>query len=93
MAQQTLRAVDGMFQAFIALLRLVKQKRYDYRAVRLPKYLPKDGYAPLIVQQFKINTGQLILPYSRRFDKDHTKITIKVPPILEGKKHWRSTSE
>ena len=86
MAQQTLRAVDDMFQAFIALLRLVKQKRYDPRAVRLPKYLPKDGYAPLLIQQFKINDGHLILPYSRQFDKDHPKISIKVPPILEGKR-------
>ena len=86
MAQQTLRAIDGMFQAFIALLKLVKQKRYDSRAVRLPNYLPKDGYAPLMIQQFKIKDRLLTLPYSRQFDKEHPKITIKVPPILDGKK-------
>ena len=63
MAQQSMKVVDGMFQAFIALLRLVKKKRYDSRAVKLPNYLPKDGFAPLVIQQFKIKDGIFTLPY------------------------------
>ena len=86
MAQQTLRAVDSMFQSFIGLLKLVKQKRYDYRAVKLPNYLPKDGYAPLFIQQFKIRDGLLTLPYSKRFARAHPKIAVRVPPILDGKR-------
>ena len=42
MAQQSMKAVDGMFASFIALLRLVKKKQYDSRAVKILHYLPKD---------------------------------------------------
>ena len=86
MAQQSMKVVDGMFQAFIALLRLVKKKQYDSRAVQLPHYLPKDGFAPLVIQQFKIKGGVFTLPYSKKYDEEHEKVSIKVPPILEGKK-------
>ena len=85
-AQQSLKVVDGMFQAFIALLKLVKEKRYDIRAVKLPKYLPKDGFAPLVIQQFKIQNQIFTLPYSRRYGAEHEKISIKVSPILKGRK-------
>ena len=86
MAQQSMKVVDGMFQAFIALLKLVKKKQYDSRAVQLPHYLPKDGFAPLVIQQFKIKDGIFTLPYSKKYDEEHEKVSIKVPPILEGKK-------
>ena len=86
MAQQSMKVVDGMFQAFIALLRLVKKKQYDSRAVKLPHYLPKDGFSPLVIQQFKIKNGVFTLPYSKKYDEEHEKVSIKVPPILEDKK-------
>ena len=86
MAQQSMKVVDGMFQAFIALLKLVKQKRYDSKAVKLPNYLPKDGFAPLVIQQFTIRNQIFTLPYSKKFGAGHKKVSIKVPPILEGKK-------
>ena len=86
MAQQSMKIVDGMFASFIALLRLVKKKQYDIRAVKIPHYLPKDGFAPLIIQQFTIRNTTFILPYSKQYGAEHSKITIKVPPILEGKK-------
>ena len=85
MAQQSMKVVDGMFQAFIALLKLVKEKRYDSK-VKLPKYLPKDGFAPLVIQQFRIQNQIFTLPYSRRYGAKHEKVSIKVPPILEGRK-------
>ena len=47
MAQQCLKVVDNMFTSFIALLKLVKKKQYDSRAVKIPHYLPKDGFALL----------------------------------------------
>ena len=86
MAQQSMKVVDGMFASFIALLKLVKKKQYDSRAVKIPHYLPKDGYAPLIIQQFTIRNQKFTLPYSKQYGAEHSKISVKVPPILEGKK-------
>ena len=86
MAQQSMKIVDSMFVSFIALLKLVKKKQYDSRAVKIPRYLPKDGYAPLIIQQFVINNQTFTLPYSKKYGSEHSKISVKVPPILEGKK-------
>ena len=85
MAQQSIKVVDGMFNSFIALLRLVKKKQYDSRAVKIPYYLPKDGYAPLIVQRFTIRNQIFTLPYSKQYGAEHSKLTVKVPPILENK--------
>ena len=86
MAQQCMKVVDGMFASFIALLKLVKKKQYDSRAVKIPHYLPKDGFAPLVIQQFTIRNQTFVLPYSKQYGAEHAKISIKVPPILEGKK-------
>ena len=86
MAQQSMKVVDGMFASFIALLRLVKKKQYDSRAVKIPHYLPKDGYAPLIIQRFAIRNQIFTLPYSKQYGAEHSKLTVKVPPILGGKK-------
>ena len=86
MAQQSMKVVDGMFASFIALLKLVKRKQYDSRAVKIPRYLPKDGYAPPIIQQFTICNHIFTLPYSRQYGAEHSKITVKVPPTLESKK-------
>ena len=86
MAQQSMKIVDGMFQSFIALLKLVKKKQYDSRAVKIPYYLPKDGYAPLMIQQFAIRNQIFTLPYSKQYGAEHSKISIKIPPVLEGKK-------
>lgn len=86
MATQSLRVVDQMFQSFIGLLKLVKKKQYDYKSVQLPKYLPKDGYASLTIQMFKIaENGTFTLPYSRGYATNHSKVVIKVPPIVMDK--------
>ena len=86
MAQQSMKVVDDMFSSFIALLKLVKRKQYDSKAVKIPYYLPKDGFAPLVIQQFTIRNQMFTLPYSKTYGAEHSKITIKVPPILDGKK-------
>lgn len=41
--QQIIRQVDAMFQSFFALLKLKKAGKYSQK-VRLPQYLPKDGF-------------------------------------------------
>lgn len=86
MSQQILKEVDGSFKSFFALLKLVKEKGYPASAVKIPHYLPKDGYTTLVVAEFAINNGIFVLPYSRSYNKGHEKVKIKVPPILEGKK-------
>lgn len=86
MSQQILKEVDGSFKSFFGLLKLVKEKGYPASAVKIPHYLPKDGFTTLVIQEFAIHNGIFILPYSRAYNKEHPKVKIKVPPILEDKK-------
>ena len=88
MAQQTLKNVDQMFKSFFALIKLAKQGKYNFKHIRLPNYLPKNGYSNLIIAEFRIkDNGVLTIPYSNTFKKKHeTKIQIKIPKVLEGKK-------
>ena len=88
MAQQTLKDVDSMFKSFFALIKLAKQGKYNFKHIRLPKYLPKNGYSNLIISQFGIkNDNILTIPFSNTFKKKHkTKVYIKIPKVLEDKK-------
>ena len=86
MAQQILKEVDGSFKSFFGLLKLAKKGRYNYRDIRLPGYLPKDGYATLVIGFVRLKGNKLILPYSNAFRKDHEPVTIKIPPVLLNKK-------
>lgn len=86
MAQQIMKEVDGMFQSFFALLELAKKGKYSFKAVKLPKYLPKDGFTTLIIGFVRLKGNQLTVPYSQSYGKEHKKVTINIPSILEGKK-------
>ena len=86
MAQQIMKEVDGMFQSFFALLEKAKEGKYSFKAVKLPKYLPKDGFTTLIIGFVRLKGNQLTIPYSQNYAKEHKKVTINIPPILEGKK-------
>ena len=88
MAQQTLKDVDTMFKSFFALIKLAKQGKYNFKHIRLPKYLPKNGYSNLIIGQIRIkNDNILIIPFSNTVKKKYgTKIQIKIPKTLENKK-------
>jgi len=46
--QQTMKVVDRAFRSFFNLLKLRISGQYDAK-VRLPNYLPKDGFFPLII--------------------------------------------
>ena len=85
LAQQVIQQVDGMFKSFFALLDLKKKGRYSQK-VRLPKYLPKDGFITLTITDFNLSKGALSIPYSREFGKTHNKITLRVSPALKDKK-------
>ena len=87
-AQQTLKDVDQMFKTFFALIKLAKQGKYNFKYIKLPNYLPKNGYANLIIAQIRIKNNVLTIPYSNTFKKkrEPKKIQIKVPQVLENKK-------
>lgn len=87
MAQQTLKDVDKMFKSFFALIKLAKQGKYNFKHIRMPKYLPKNSYSNLIIGQIRIKNNILIVPFSNTFKKKYeAKIQIKVPQVLEDKK-------
>ena len=52
----------------------------------MPKYLPKDGYATLVVGFVRINGNRLILPFSNSYRKTHKSIEITIPPVIMDKK-------
>ncbi len=86
MAQQILKEVDGSFKSFFGLLKLAKKGKYSFRDCKLPHYLPKDGYATLVIGFVRLNSNQLILPFSNSFKKTHKPVNITIPPVLLDKK-------
>ena len=86
MAQQVLKEVDGSFKSFFGLLKLAKQGKYAFKDCKLPYYLPKDGYATLVIGFVRLNRNKLILPFSNNFKKTHKAVEITIPPILLDKK-------
>lgn len=86
MAQQIMKQVDSSFQSFFALLKKCKQGKYNYKDVRLPKYLPKNSYSSLVIAFIRLNGNKLIIPYSQSYKKTHLPIEITIPPILLDKK-------
>lgn len=86
MAQQILKEVDGMFKSFFTLLKLAKKGQYNFKNIKLPKYLPKEGFTTLVIGFVRLKGNQLTVPYSLGFAKEHKKITVNIPSTLEGKK-------
>ena len=86
MAQQILKEVDGSFKSFFGLLKLAKNGQYNFKDIKLPKYLAKDGFTTLVIGFVRLKDGMLIVPYSNSFRKTHKEIAIKLSPVLKGKK-------
>lgn len=80
--------VDQMFKSFFALIKLAKQSKYNFRHIRLPNYLPKNGYTNLIIGQIRLRKDNILtIPFSNTFKKKYNnKIEIKIPQVLEDKK-------
>ena len=88
-AQQTLKDVDAMFKSFFTLIKLAKQGKYDFKHIKIPNYLPKNGYANIVISQIRIkNNNILMIPFSNAFKKKRevNRIQIRIPPVLENKK-------
>ena len=90
MSQQILKNVDAMFKSFFALIKLAKQCKHDFKHIRLPNYLSKNGYSNLIIGQIRLRKDNfLTIPFSNAFKQKHKgikKIQIKIPDILKDKK-------
>ena len=86
MAQQILKEVDGSFKSFFGLLKLAKKGKYNFKDIKLPKYLPKDGFTTLVIGFVRIKGNKLVIPYSNTFKKEHKSIEINIPPKLVDKK-------
>ena len=72
-AQQTMKVVDRNFKSFFALVSKAKDGDYKFIDVKLPHYLPKDGYLLLIFLVLKLKTECLqflcLMPLKRNSAK------------------------
>jgi putative transposase len=81
-AQQTLKVVDRTFQSFYGLLNALKSGSYTQK-LKLPHYLPKDGYFVLIIPRIKVKDGKFKIPMSAAFKKQFGEISIPFPNRLD----------
>ncbi|MBW4651386.1 MAG: transposase [Kastovskya adunca ATA6-11-RM4] len=85
-AQQTLKVVDRSFRSFFNLIKTAKHGLYRFEQIRLPGYLPKDSYFPLIMPRIKVKDGFFEIPMSNEFRKEFGSVRIPFPSRLVGKK-------
>lgn len=88
LAQQTMKCADSAFRSFFALLKLVKEKRYSKDAVKIPHYLPKDGFYPIhMPESFMKEDGTMLVPMSPAMKKQtNVRIKLHFPPQIRDKK-------
>ncbi|MGB3534192.1 MAG: transposase [Microcoleaceae cyanobacterium] len=84
-AQQTMKVVDRSMRAFLGLLKTISIGRCDQKP-RLPNYLPKEGYFPLIIPRIRLKDGYFAVPMSREFKKKYGEVLIQLPERLKDKK-------
>ncbi|MCI6746598.1 MAG: transposase, partial [Anaerolactibacter massiliensis] len=88
-SQQILRTCDHVFRSFFALLSKKNSGGYE-KEVRIPHYRTKGGKYLLVLSAnaISIKNGNLIVPMSRAFSKQHPdldSIRIPVPDRISGK--------
>jgi putative transposase len=81
-AQQTLKVVNRTFHSFYGLLHALKSGSYTQK-VKLPHYLPKDGYFVLIIPRIKVKDGKFKIPMSAAFKKQFGEVSIPFPNRLD----------
>lgn len=85
-AQQIMKVVDRNFKSFFSLIQLAKKGQYQYKDIKLPKYLPKDSYFNLIFGEFNCNKEKFTVPMSPAFKRLYGKVEFNLPKNLKGKK-------
>jgi putative transposase len=83
-AQQTIKVVDRSIRSFLGLLKAISVGRCDQRP-KLPNYLPKFGYFPLIIPRIRLKDGIFDIPMSREFKKEYGEVKIQLPERLKDK--------
>ena len=68
------------------MLKASKKSDYYQKDINVPHYLPKDGFATIVIANFTISNNFWTLPFSRCYLENHNRIRIKIPPILEDKR-------
>lgn len=84
-AQQILKETDGQFKSFFGLLKLAKEGKYQYKDIHISHYLPKDGFATLIIGFVRLNGNKLNIPYSNSYKKTHKPVEITISPNIADK--------
>ena len=83
-AQQTMKVVDRSMRSFLGLLKAISIGRCDQKP-QLPRYLPKEGYFPLIIPRIRLRNGYFAVPMSREFRKEYGEVKIQLPERLKNK--------
>jgi putative transposase len=83
-AQQTMKLVDRSMRSFLGLVKAISIGRCEQKP-QLPKYLPKDGYFPLIIPRIKVKNGVFNIPMSQQFKQEYGEIKIPLPERLKDK--------
>jgi transposase, IS605 OrfB family, central region len=84
-AQQIMKVVDRNFKSFFGLIQMAKKGEYQYKDIKLPKYLPKDGFFNLIFGEFNASKVKFAVPMSPAFKRLYGKVEINIPSNLKGK--------
>lgn len=85
-AQQTMRVVDRSMKSFLGLLKAISIGHCDQKP-KLPNYLPKEGYFPLIIPRIKLRSdGTFAVPMSQQFKREYGEVRITLPERLKDKK-------
>ena len=90
-SQQSMRAADQSFKSFFALLKKSSQGIYEKWKVKLPEYLPKDGFYPIVFShagESSLKNGCFKVPVSRELRQKYgnLKLYLHVPDYIIGKK-------
>ena len=89
--QQTLKVVDRAFRGFFNLIKLKTARQYNAK-VRLPGYLPKDGFFPLIIpirmrdwEKLESKNWKFAIPMARAFKRQFGSVILTIPERIRDK--------
>ncbi|MDJ0556351.1 MAG: transposase [Microcoleaceae cyanobacterium MO_207.B10] len=84
-AQQILKVVDRSFKSFFNLIQKAKESLYRFEQIRMPRYLKKEGYFPLIIPRIRVKDGYFNIPMSQKFKVEYGAVKIPFPERLVDK--------
>ena len=90
-SQQSMRAADQSFKSFFALKKKAAEGEYETWKVKLPGYLDKDSFYPVVfshAREADLSKGKFKIPVSKYFREKYNaiKFYIDVPQYIQDKK-------